>query len=92
MNRPPEETLRGLLRRVHERLSRADRVDPESRHLLGTLTQDIERALGAEEQPPRLEGDSLPRLEALAVRFDVGHPALAQALRQLIYALVKAGI
>ncbi len=85
-----EENLRELLRRVHERLSRAERVDPDSRRLLGALTQDIERALGA--QPAPLEKDSLPRLEALAVRFEVEHPAVAQGLRQLIYALGKAGI
>lgn len=92
MNRPHEETLRELLGRVHERLSGAERVDPESRRLLGALTQDIERALGGGAHPARLERDSLPRLEALAVRFDVEHPALAQVLRQLIYALGKAGI
>jgi Domain of unknown function (DUF4404) len=31
-------------------------------------------------------------LEALAVRFEVKHPALAQALRELIDELGKAGI
>ena len=92
MNRPHEETLRELLDRVHERLSGAERVDAESRNLLVALTRDIERALGPGTQPGQLEGDSLPRLEALAVRFDVQHPALAQVLRQLIYALGKAGI
>ena len=92
MNRPHEETLRELLGRVHERLSGAERVDPESRSLLAALTRDIERALGAAPQRATLGQDSLPRLEALAVRFDVEHPALAQALRQLIYALGKAGI
>jgi hypothetical protein len=91
MNRPHEENLRELLRRVHERLSRAEKVDAESRRLLGVLTHDIDRALGAGAQPA-LQQDSLPRLEALAVRFDAEHPALAQVLRQLIYALGKAGI
>ena len=33
-----------------------------------------------------------PRLESLAVRFEAGHPAIAEALRELIDALVKAGI
>jgi hypothetical protein len=92
MNQPPEENLRELLRRVHERLNRADNVDAESRRWLAVLTQDIERALGGGTRPARMERESLPRLEALAVRFETDHPALAQVLRQLIDALGKAGI
>jgi len=91
MNRPPQETLRELLGRVHERLSHAASVDQESRKLLATLTRDIERTLGA-QRSKKLERESLPRLEALAVRFEAEHPALAQVLRQLIDALGKAGI
>ncbi|HTX23483.1 MAG TPA: DUF4404 family protein [Steroidobacteraceae bacterium] len=97
MNRPsnkaPEETLRELLVRVHERLHRAEQVDAESHRLLGLLTGDIERALGGGgPQRARVKGESLPRLEELAVRFETEHPALAQVLRQLIDALGKAGI
>jgi hypothetical protein len=33
-----------------------------------------------------------PRLESLAVKFEAGHPKLAETLRELIDALVKAGI
>jgi hypothetical protein len=33
-----------------------------------------------------------PRLESLAVRFEAGHPAIAETVRELIDALVKAGI
>ncbi|HTT01148.1 MAG TPA: DUF4404 family protein [Steroidobacteraceae bacterium] len=91
MSRPRQETLRELLGRVHERLRHAGSVDQESRKLLGTLTRDIERTLGAQPST-KLEQESLPRLEALAVRFEADHPALAQVLRQLIDALVKAGI
>jgi hypothetical protein len=85
-----QESLRELLARVHERLSTVgDALDAESRQLLGTLTRDIERldpggAAGAVAH--------VPRLESLAVRFEAGHPGLAQALRQLIDALGKAGI
>lgn len=92
MSRPHEETLRDLLRRVHERLSRARTVDAESRRLLTDLTQDIESKLGGERAPAGLDRDSLPRLEAFAVRFETEHPALGQALRQLIDLLAKAGI
>jgi predicted component of type VI protein secretion system len=85
-----QESLRELLARVHEHLSRSDSVDPQSRRLLGTVMRDIERALqpaGAADAAAQA-----PRLESLAVRFEVGHPALAETLRELIDALVKAGI
>jgi hypothetical protein len=85
MNEADDESLRDLLRRVHERLSRSATVDPESRELLASLTQDIERALAGRSA-------RVQRLEALAVRFEADHPALAQVLRQLIDALGKAGI
>jgi len=92
MKQPDEETLGDLLRRVHERLSGARTVDAESRRLLTDLTQDIESKLGSDARRARLGRDSLPRLEAFAVRFETEHPALGQGLRQLIDYLVKAGI
>jgi len=87
----PQDSLRELLARVHEHLGRSGSVDQESRQLLGTLMRDIERAL----QVPAASGDAAtqaPRLESLAVRFEAGHPALAETLRELMDALVKAGI
>ncbi|HXS26479.1 MAG TPA: DUF4404 family protein [Steroidobacteraceae bacterium] len=99
MVRSPEESLRELLTRVHERLSQAATIDPESRRLLATLTQDIERALGTRPAAPgggaqdrRIGSESVSGLEALAARFDADHPALAQTLRQLVDFLGKAGI
>ncbi|HXW74135.1 MAG TPA: DUF4404 family protein [Steroidobacteraceae bacterium] len=86
----PQDTLRELLARVHEHLSGSGSVDQESRQLLGTVMRDIERAL-----QPAAAGDAAaqaPRLESLAVRFEAGHPGLAETLRELIDALVKAGI
>jgi Domain of unknown function (DUF4404) len=87
----PQDTLRELLARVHEQLSGGSgSVDQESRQLLGTVMRDIERALH-----PAAAGDpaaQAPRLESLAVRFEAGHPGLAETLRELIDALVKAGI
>ena len=83
---------------MHERLSAASSVDVESRELLGTLTRDIERALGgaraAAAGPAQVVAGqvAVPRLEALAVQFQAGHPQLAEVLRQLIDALGKAGI
>jgi catechol 2,3-dioxygenase-like lactoylglutathione lyase family enzyme len=64
----------------------------ESRDQLITLTRDIERMLGDVGGSATRRVDPGPRLEALAVRFEADHPALAQVLRQLVDALAKAGI
>jgi Domain of unknown function (DUF4404) len=86
-----QDSLRELLSRVHERLGQSGPVDPQSRELLGTVMRDIERALGdkaaATAKPP-----AAPRLEALAVKFEAEHSALAQLLRQLATLLGQAGI
>jgi predicted component of type VI protein secretion system len=99
-----EESLRELLARLHEQLGSSSRaLDGESRQLLTTVMRDIERALDrsdrAMDQADRTLDDAsaavaahTPRLESLAVRFEAGHPAVAEALRELIDALVKAGI
>jgi len=84
-----QESLRELLARVHERLSTVGAaLDAESRQLLATLMRDIERL------DPGAQGAAAhtTRLESLAVKFEAGHPGLAEALRQLIDALGKAGI
>lgn len=90
--RTSEESLRELLTRVHERLSRTDSVDEDSRRILGELTRDIGRALGQGEGAGGAIDAHAPRLEAMAVRFEADHPALAELLRQLTDALGKLGI
>jgi predicted component of type VI protein secretion system len=92
-----QESLRELLARVHERLAASGSLDVEARQLLATVMRDIERALGsgraaAAGAAAGTAGAHAPRLESLAVRFEAGHPGVAQALRQLIDALGKAGI
>jgi hypothetical protein len=110
-----EETLSQLLARVHERLSRSNTIDPETRDMLSTVMRDIDGALwraggsgasargpGQSDAVPSLASTPVspdsrvaatqPRLEALAVRFEAEHPALAQSLRQLGELLSQAGI
>ncbi|HEV3182729.1 MAG TPA: DUF4404 family protein [Steroidobacteraceae bacterium] len=100
-----EESLRELLARLHEQLGPSGRaLDSDSRQLLATAMRDIERALDradrAMDKADHVLDDAsaaaaaahTPRLESLAVRFEAGHPAIAEALRELIDALVKAGI
>lgn len=85
-----QESLRELLARVHERLAEKQSVDPESREMLGTVMQDIDRALGpGSASAPEKTTD---RLESLAVKFEAEHPQLAETLWELIDALSKAGI
>jgi hypothetical protein len=92
----PEESLRELLVRVRERLGASGALDHEARQLLGTVMRDIERALAAHDTAASdaagATAGHAPRLESLAVKFEAGHPALAEALRELIDALARAGI
>jgi hypothetical protein len=98
-----EETLRQLLARVHERLSSSNAVDPEARDMLATVMRDIDGALakGAAKtdtvstvsvSPEARVAATAPRIEALAVRFEAQHPAIAQLLRQIGALLGQAGI
>ena len=98
------ESLQVLLARIHERLNEAGSVDAGSRELLTKVMGDIERALAAQEAPQlcgarrhrgppcqRTEANT-SRLEALAVRFEADHPALAATLRRLVDLLSEVGI
>jgi predicted component of type VI protein secretion system len=99
-----EESLRELLARLHEQLgARGRSLDADSRQLLTMAVREIEHALDRADRVMDKADQSLddvsaavaahsPRLESLAVRFEAGHPAIAEALRELIDALVKAGI
>lgn len=92
-----QESLRELLARVHARLAASRTVDPQSHQLLATVMHDIERALATppaatENAAGGMAATHTPRLETLAVKFEAGHPALAEALRELVDALGKAGI
>jgi Domain of unknown function (DUF4404) len=84
-----DETLRELLARVHERLSTLSSIDPESREMLGKVMRDIDGAL---ERDAARAVPAPHRLEALAVRFESDHPAIAQLLRQIGALLGQAGI
>jgi uncharacterized protein DUF4404 len=83
-----DEDLRDLLAQLHARLGRAKSLDGESRNLLTTVARDIEGALadsGAAKKTPE-------RLEALAMRFETEHPAIAEVLREIVDTLGRAGI
>lgn len=78
---------------LHQRLERLSRdsVDSRTRESLMLLLNDLTRLLGAAS----LDNEDHPlteRLEQLAVNFEAEHPAVGNAVRQLIDALAKAGI
>ena len=84
-----QDRLRELLARVRQHLKAGSAMDADARRELGGVTGDLERSLGASDQHP---SGAAPRLESLAVRFEAGHPALAETLREIIDALATAGI
>lgn len=81
-------SLRQSLTRLHTDLSASPQVDEPSRQSLRDVLQDIERVLKdqAAANGPR------SRLEALAARFEVGHPTLSAGIRELVDLLGGAGL
>jgi hypothetical protein len=81
-----QDRARELLARVRERLSAAS-LDRDSHQLLAGVMRDIEIALGSGSAAAQA-----PRLESLAASFEAAHPKLTETLRELVDALVRAGI
>ena len=83
-----DEDLRDLLAQLHARLGSAKSLDDQSRALLTTVARDIEATLarsGAAQKRP-------DKLEALAVRLETDHPAIAEVLREIVDTLGRAGV
>ena len=82
--------LEEQLQELHRQLAATQSLDPQCQVALAKLLPDINRLLGAEENAP--SQSFTERLEALQLRFEADHPALAAALRQVIDTLAAAGI
>ncbi|HEY7640287.1 MAG TPA: DUF4404 family protein [Steroidobacteraceae bacterium] len=84
--------LKDWLAALHAELARTGSIDdPELRQRLIELLGDITRLLGK----PATAGEQhslIEQLDGLAVQFEVEHPALGSAIRQVVDALAKAGI
>lgn len=81
----PNEPMIPLLRALRQELATPRPLDAETRQLLSLVAADIEKlGVGAAATPHGLE--------ALAVRFEVDHPSMSAALRQVADLLGKAGI
>jgi hypothetical protein len=84
------DRLHETLRQLHRELQSTETTDPQTRELLVAVQDDIDRVTGPGEDPPAEDfGD---RIENLAARFEVDHPALALALRQVMTTLSSMGI
>jgi len=83
-----DEDLRELLAQLHTRLEGAKSLDAESRKLLATVARDIDTTLAR----TGATGTAPQRLEALAVRFETDHPAIAEVLREIVDTLGRAGV
>jgi hypothetical protein len=84
-------TTKQQLASLHEHLATLQSVDTETRQQLVVLLADISRLLHA-NAVSATEHTPAEALETLAAKFDMDHPALSNALRQLVDALGKAGI
>jgi hypothetical protein len=82
-----QESLHSALARLHLELQGSPQLDAESRRLLDELTADISRT-----REPTASDVHASRLEALAVRFEAGHPDLAASLRGIADALGRIGL
>jgi hypothetical protein len=81
-----DSTLRELLTRLRSHLSTGPPVPDAQR-------QQLDNALkGVEPGGTAAAAGTLLRLERLAVRFEVSHPALAGTLREIADTLGKGGI
>jgi len=85
-----DEDLGELLARLHTRLGSAKSLDAGSRAQLTAAARDIETTLARSDAGDAKKAPE--RLEALAVRFETDHPAIAEVLRDIVDTLGRAGI
>ena len=84
-------TTKQQLASLHEHLATLQTVDADTRQQLVVVLADISRLLHADAASTSNHTPA-EALETLAARFDVDHPSLSNALRQLVDALGKASI
>jgi hypothetical protein len=86
-----DSRLRELLARLRSHLSAGPPVRDTERQQLDNALKAIEPDAGAAPGGGAAAG-TLLRLERLAVRFEVSHPALAETLREIADTLAKGGL
>jgi len=88
--------LQQTLAQVHSELADADSVDQDTRQLLTTLTNDIQRLLEKDDAPPAVEAETdgplSKQVRSLMLQFESEHPKLTSALNQVADGLSNLGI
>jgi len=85
--------LQSSLAELHESLSKVDELDDETRQLMLSLANDLQRLLGR-------EGDLSPAdvapvsndLQELLLRFETEHPQISGILGRMASSLANLGI
>lgn len=85
-----KQEFRTLVEQLHHEIEHADTVDEKGRELLSILQADIQDLL--ERSGSRHTSATIQQLEAAIAHLEVDHPALTNALSQLLSALSNAGI
>ncbi len=86
-----EAAVKELMRRLHEELESADRIDPELQGLVRDLDSDIRRILKSGAGAGEAES-LMDRATALETRFAARHPVAERVLREIVEALGKMGV
>ena len=85
--------LQHTLASLHEELKQADQVDDETRTMLTTLAQDIQRLAEQDDLPPSDAVEPLSaRLQDMVLKFESDHPQLTGVLNRVSEALANMGI
>lgn len=88
-----EPELRKTLAALHGELGDRSQVDPDTRAMLKTLTEDIHRLLDSPESGTAEDVNPLTeRTQDLVLKFGSEHPQLAAALNRVATALSNMGI
>jgi hypothetical protein len=87
------ERLQSTLRQLHDELSQAEGVDPETLARLRALADDIERALERRGTHSPADVDvHASGLKDLLLKFEAEHPQLSVAAGRVADALAAMGI
>jgi ABC-type transporter Mla subunit MlaD len=85
--------LRESLAELHESLAHVDELDEETRQLMRTLTEDLQRLLGQSGELSASDVEPVSnRLHELLLRFETEHPQISGILGRLASSLANLGI
>ncbi|HEX8992272.1 MAG TPA: DUF4404 family protein [Anaerolineales bacterium] len=88
-----DEELRRKLQELHDEIENLDQVDEKGRALLRDLDDHIRNLLARSEPAESKPKPAMRRSLEDAIRhFEVTHPALTEALSDLLTALSNAGV